>query len=102
MKRKKTTLAVLMACILLVGCASNTAPEIEETIPASAPETISVIPETTEPVVTTEATEPAPFEVCVIPVITEAQNSVTVTTADEFLGPLPRIRRSSWTRHCSI
>ena len=89
MKRKTTILAALMACIMLVGCASNTVPEKEETVPASAPETIAVIPETTEPIVTTEATEatePAPFEVSITPVITEAQNTVTVTTADEFLA----------------
>ena len=89
MKRTKTIIATLMACIMLVGCASNTAPEKEETVPASAPETIAVIPETTEPIVTTEATEatePAPFEVSITPVITETQNTVTVTTADEFLA----------------
>ena len=89
MKRTKTIIATLMACIMLVGCASNTAPEKEETVPVSAPETIAVIPETTEPIETTEATEatePAPFEVSVTPVITEAQNTVTVTTADEFLA----------------
>ena len=91
MKRTKTIIATLMACIMLVGCASNTAPEKEETVPASAPETIAVIPETTEPIVTTEATEatePAPFEVSITPVITEAQNTVTVTTADEFLASI--------------
>ena len=89
MKRTKTIIATLMACIMLVGCASNTAPEKEETVPVSAPETIAVIPETTEPIETTEATEatePAPFEVSVTPVITEAQKTVTVTTADEFLA----------------
>ena len=89
MRRTKTIIATLMVCILLVGCASNTAPEKEETVPASAPETIAVIPETTEPIVTTEATEatePAPFEVSITPVITETQNTVTVTTADEFLA----------------
>ena len=89
MKRTKTIIATLMACIMLVGCASNTAPEKEETVPASAPETIAVIPETTEPIVTTEATEatePDPFEVSITPVITETQNTVTVTTADEFLA----------------
>ena len=92
MKRTKTIIASLMACIILVGCASNTAPEKEETVPASAPETIAVIPETTEAPVTTEATEateatePAPFEVSITPVITETQNTVTVTTADEFLA----------------
>ena len=89
MRRTKTIIATLMVCILLVGCASNTAPEKEETVPASAPETIAVIPETTEPIVTTEATEatePAPFEVIITPVITETQNTVTVTTADEFLA----------------
>ena len=89
MKRKKTILAALMACIMLVGCASNTAPEKVETEPASAPETVAVIAETTEPIVTTEAaeeTESAPFEVSITPVITEAQNTVTVTTADEFLA----------------
>ena len=89
MKRKKTILAALMACIMLVGCASNTVPEKEETVPVSTLETIAVIAETTEPIVTTEAaeeTESAPFEVSITPVITEAQNTVTVTTADEFLA----------------
>ena len=37
MKRTKTIIATLMACILLFGCASNTAPEKEETVPISAP-----------------------------------------------------------------
>ena len=89
MKRTKTIIATLMACIMLVGCASNTAPEKEETVPVSVPETIAVIPETTEPIEATEvteATEPAPFEVIITPVITETQNTVTVTTADEFLA----------------
>ena len=89
MKRKTTILAALMACIMLVGCASNTVPEKEETVPVSTLETITVIAETTEPIVTTEAaeeTESAPFEVSITPVITEAQNTVTVTTADEFLA----------------
>ena len=89
MKRRNTFVAALLACVMLVGCASNTAPEKEETAPASIPETIAVIPETTEPMVTTEATEatePAPFEVSITPVITETQNTVTVTTADEFLA----------------
>ena len=94
MKRTKTIIATLMACILLVGCASNTAPEKEETVSVSAPEAIALIPETTEPIATTEATEvteatePAPFEVSITPVITETQNSVTVTTADEFLAAI--------------
>ena len=82
MKRTKTIIATLMACILLVGCASNTAPEKEETVSVSAPEAIAVIPETMEPIATTEATEvteatePAPFEFSITPVITEAQNTV--------------------------
>lgn len=91
MKRTETIIATLMACIMLVGCASNTAPEKEETVPVSAPETITVIPETREPIVTseaTEATEPTHFEVSITPVITEAQNTVTVTTSDEFLAAI--------------
>lgn len=97
MKRRNAIPSILMACIMLVGCASNTAIEKEETVPASIPETIAVISETTEPVVTTEATEATeaavPFEVTITPVITETQNSVTVTTADEFLAAT---RKSSW------
>lgn len=92
MKRRNAIPSILMACIMLVGCASNTAIEKEETVPASIPETIAVISETTEPVVTTEATEATeaavPFEVTITPVITETQNSVTVTTADEFLAAI--------------
>lgn len=91
MKRRNTVFAALLACAMLVGCASNTAPQKEESAPASITETIAVIPETTEPVVTTEATEvteAATFEVTITPVITETQNSVTVTTADEFLAAI--------------
>lgn len=92
MKTKQTILATLLACIMLVGCASNTAPRAEETVPESTPETIEVIPETTAPDVSTEATEvtepAAPFEVTITPVIIETQNSVTVTTADEFLAAI--------------
>ena len=91
MKRRNTVFAALLACAMLVGCASNTAPQKEESAPASIPETIAVIPETTEPVVTTEVTETTEavtFEVTITPVITETQNSVTVTTADEFLAAI--------------
>lgn len=92
MNTKQTILATLLACIMLVGCASNTAPQAEETVPESIPETIEVIPETTAPDVSTEATEvtepAAPFEVTITPVIIETQNSVTVTTADEFLAAI--------------
>ena len=90
MKTKHTILAALLACIMLVGCASNTAPQVEETVAKSIPETIEVIPKTIAPEIATEATEvtesAAPFEVTITPVITETQNSVTVTTADEFLA----------------
>ena len=93
MKRKNTILAVLLTSVMLVGCASTTALQKEETATTSIPETIAVIPETTESVVTTAATEvtiatepPAPFEVTIVPVITATQNQVTVRTADEFLA----------------
>lgn len=91
MKRRNTVFATLLACAMLVGCASNTAPQKEETTPESIPETIAVVAETTEPEVTTEATEAteaATFEVTITPVITETQNSVTVTTADEFIAAI--------------
>lgn len=92
MKRKHTIFAALLACVMLVGCASNTAPQAEKTVPVSIPETIEVVSETTAPEVTTEATEvteaAAPFEVSITPVITETQNQVTVTTADELLAAI--------------
>lgn len=91
MKRTTTILAAVMACTLLVGCASHSAPKLEETAAASIPETTAAISVTTEPPVTTvatEETEVSPFEVSITPVISEAQNSVTVTTADEFLAAI--------------
>lgn len=99
MKRTKTILAAVLACVLLAGCASDTAPA-EETKPAAipettaaAPETVAVIPETEAPAELTEETEvpdgtEAPFEVTVTPVITEDQTQVTVATADEFLAAI--------------
>lgn len=92
MKRNRTILATLLACLMLVGCASNPVPQEEAPVSVSIPETTAVIPETTQPAATmepTEATEEvAPFEVSITPVITEPQSSVTVTTADEFLAAL--------------
>ena len=92
MKRNQTLLTALLACVMLVGCASNAAAPNEETAPVLIPETIAAVPETTAPAIVTEATEAteteAPFEVTITSVITEAQNSVTVTTADEFLAAL--------------
>lgn len=88
MKRNQTILAAVLMCILLAGCTSAPASRQEETQAASIPETIVVIPETTTPAATTEATEAAPFEITITPVITQPQNSVTVTTADEFLAAI--------------
>lgn len=85
MKRNQIILATLLVCILLAGCGSAPASVQEATAAPSIPETI---PETTAPAATTEATEPAPFEITVTPVITQPQNSVTVTTADEFLAAI--------------
>lgn len=92
MKRKKMILAALVACVVLVGCAPDTSSQIEETTPVSTPETIALIPDTTVAVEATEATEATeaavPFEVTITSVITETQNQVTVTTADEFIAAI--------------
>lgn len=92
MKRNKTILTLILACLMLVGCASNAVPRNEGPAPVSIPETVAVIPETTEPAVMTEpvaaANADTPFEVTIAPVITEAQNTVTVTTADAFLAAI--------------
>lgn len=94
MKRnQKLFAAALLSLSLLAGCASNapaqepkaTTPPVQEII-ATVPET--TVPETTEPAETEVPTEAAVFEVTITPVITEAQNSVTVTTADEFLAAI--------------
>jgi len=81
--------ALLLILILLTGCTSESTVETEATVGHT-------IPETTLPVETlpaTEATEPPaeetiPFEIRIIPVITEAQKQVTVTTADAFLAAI--------------
>lgn len=93
MKNTRTIVVALLACIMLVGCASNATPQEEVPVSLSIQETTAMLPETTQPVVTMEPTEVtevtevlAPFEVTITPVIAEAQNSVTVTTADEFLA----------------
>ncbi|MGN0977052.1 MAG: right-handed parallel beta-helix repeat-containing protein [Faecousia sp.] len=89
--------AALLSLSLLAGCASSTAAqETQTTPPESIPETIAVTPETTSPVVVpeepkaTEAApgETAPFQVEITPVITQTQNQVTVSTADEFLAAI--------------
>lgn len=90
--RKRTIAAVVLSLSMLAGCApQEPLVEPETTVP---PETVTVIRETTAPTqapVETEApsTEATvPFEVTTIPVITTQQNSVTVTTADEFLAAI--------------
>lgn len=85
MKRNQTILAAVLVCMLLAGCGSAPASMQETTTAPTIPETIAVVPETTQPPVTTEA---APFEITITPVITQPQNSVTVTTADEFLAAI--------------
>ena len=94
MKRNQLIFAAaLLSLSLLAGCASNapaqepeaTTPPVQEIV-ATVPET--TVPETTEPAETEVPTEAAVFEVTITPVITEAQNSVTVTTADDFLAAI--------------
>lgn len=82
--------AALLSLSLLAGCASNST---ETTPPESVPETIAATPETTSPAALPEATqaapgETAPFTVQITPVITQTQNQVTVSTADEFLAAI--------------
>lgn len=95
--------AALLTLSLLAGCASNTPTQETKASLESVPETIAVTSETIEKIqeTTVPATEPAEteateapaetsteFTVQITPVITEAQNPVTVTTADEFLAAI--------------
>lgn len=97
MKLNKIVVAsTVLAAFLLTGCVSATPSENTETSPVTSAVATTPVTETTSPVTTmapaeaTEApTEPTdPFEVKIIPVITEPQNQVTVTTVDEFLAAI--------------
>lgn len=98
MKRNQMILAALLACAMLGGCASRTVPNEPYATPEAAPTQqapaeIAAVTEDME--VPTEAIPELPseqnvsdFVVEIIPVITGAQNQVTVTTVDEFLAAI--------------
>lgn len=91
----KTIFASALILMLLTGC-GGAAPAPETTAPTEMPVVTEFTPpETTVPVeaeapAETEAPaeETAPYEFTITPVITEAQNPVIVTTADEFLAAI--------------
>lgn len=91
---------LLLSAVLIAGCARETgelrtsAPTAAETL-AAAP--AAAEPETTEAILTepetaeaslTDMMETAPFAVTVVPVITEPQKQVVVSTVDEFLAAI--------------
>ena len=87
-KHNVKAVAALILALLLTACTGNTDPVVttvvpQSTVPAAAPETMP-LPVQTEP--PTQATEP--FQVEILPVITESQTSVTVRTPDEFLASI--------------
>lgn len=87
----KILIAILM-CTMLTGCAYKSDPKEIASTPTDGLKTIAPsIESLTEPTAAeTEApTEPTvPFVVQIKPVITETQNQVVVTTADEFLAAI--------------
>lgn len=112
MKRYEKMLSVLFMCILLAGCAARPGSGQTETLTPVVPETtvpmaeirqqadgaeVTQTAEATEPTETgavtevteaTETTDAVVFQPTIIPVITKSQNSVTVTSADEFLAAI--------------
>lgn len=88
----KAIAAFLMAMHLLVGCGANAAPTVTAapagttaaTEAATVTEPTQTLPPETEPPM--EAAEP--FQVDILPVITEDQQTVTVKTPDEFLAAI--------------
>jgi len=86
MKTAVSFFAVVLICIMLLGCSFNPAAEnVEATHAPVSAETVAAST-TAETENTVEST--APFVVEIRPVITETLNSVTVTTADEFLDAI--------------
>lgn len=100
MKRYKQIFPVILAFVLLAGCALP-APQNPAAVPETTEAPVQTAPPTTEAAAppttqapTEEPTEapaeaPAePFVVTVIPVITAEQTSVTVNTVDAFLAAI--------------
>ena len=89
MKQMKKLFALLLALVLVSGCAAQAPAEEPET---TAPPT--TIPAATEPATrpteppTQAPTEPEPFVAEVHPVTTGEQKQVTVKTANEFLAAI--------------
>lgn len=89
MKQMKKLFALLLALVLVSGCAAQAPSEEPE---ATAPPT--TIPAATEPATrpteppTQAPTEPEPFVAEVHPVTTGEQKQVTVKTANEFLAAI--------------
>lgn len=82
---------LLLALLLLVGCAAQPetpAATVKPTEPPVASPTEPRIPEATTQPPTEAPTQPEPFVVEVHPVTTGEQKQVTVTTANEFLAAI--------------
>jgi PBP1b-binding outer membrane lipoprotein LpoB len=92
MKMIMKILTVILICAMLAGCGSNSAPQEIAVAPTGNPEPTasldSTLIETTDAETEAPTEEPIPFVVEIKPVITEAQNHVTVTTVDEFLAAI--------------
>ena len=87
MKMTSKLLGALIMCAMFASCAVNAEPDVIASTQTVPPETtVAAIPATEVTVATEAATEP--FVVETRPVITETQNQVTVTTADEFLAAI--------------
>ena len=86
MKLTAKLLAAMLMCATFASCAANTEPEVIASTQTLPPETTLASISTTAPEETEPPTEA--FVPEVRPVITEAQNQVTVTTVDEFLAAI--------------
>lgn len=92
MKMILKILSVILICAMLAGCGSNSTPQEIAVAPTDNPEPTasldSTFIEATDEETEAPTEEPTPFVVEIKPVITEAQNQVTVTTVDEFLAAI--------------
>lgn len=92
MKMIMKILTVILICAMLAGCRSNSTPEEIAVAPTDNLETTasldSALIDTTDEETESPTEAPTPFVVEIKPVITEAQNQVTVTTVDEFLAAI--------------
>ena len=92
MKKTSKFLAAVLMCAMFASCSAKTDPDVIASTQEIPPETTVAAIDVVQPTVqedteaSTENTEP--FVIEIKPVITETQNQVTVTTADEFLAAI--------------